>query len=147
VGSTVTRNRSDLAERPIAETITTRGRELSADDTVATARRLFANRNVRVLPVLEGTTYLGSVERGSIDGVSDQAPVLLFAAGVVPTALATTPAAEALAELDRTGATRLVVLDGDGAGYVGLVCLRSDRERLCVDAEREAARELGESIV
>jgi hypothetical protein len=45
------------------------------------------------------------------------------------------PATEALAALDRDGGKRLVILAGDGVSYVGLVCLRGDRERLCVDAE------------
>ena len=40
--------------------------------------------------------------------------------------------------LDAHGPTRLVVLDVDRTTYVGIVCLRSDRERLCVDAECHA---------
>ena len=139
MGTTVNRNRSDLSGCSIAEAITARGKELSTRDTVATARRLFANRSVRVLPVLEGTTYVGAVDHGSIAGhVRADAAVVSFASALVPTVVATTPAAQALAALDRHGANRLVVLDSDGATYVGLVCLRSDRERLCVDAERQA---------
>jgi regulator of cell morphogenesis and NO signaling len=45
---------------------------------------------------------------------------------------ASTPAVEALAALDCAGARRLVVLDGEA--YVGLVCMRRDRVRLCVDS-------------
>lgn len=41
-----------------------------------------------------------------------------------------------LEALDAHGGTRLVVLQEDGATYVGLVCLRGDRERLCLDSER-----------
>ncbi|RDI73503.1 hypothetical protein Gocc_2859 [Gaiella occulta] len=39
------------------------------------------------------------------------------------------------AALDAEGSTWLVVPDDDGTTNVGLVCLRSDRIRLCPDAE------------
>ena len=133
----VHRTRTELAARPIAEAITTRGKELSAADTVAVARGLFVNTAVRVLPVLAGAAYVGAVDREAISAdLPATAAILPFVADLLPTALATTPTAEALAALDRDGATRLVVLAPDGATFVGLVCLRSDRERLCVDAER-----------
>ena len=93
---------------------------------------------MRVLPVLDGTRYVGAVDRGSISDAPASAKVVYFASALVPTATAATPAAEALAALDRHGSNRLVVLDGDGASYVGVVCMRSDRERLCVDAECHA---------
>lgn len=44
-------------------------------------------------------------------------------------------AEEALAALDAEGSTRLVVPDDDGTTHVGLVCLRSDRAHLCIEAE------------
>jgi CBS domain-containing protein len=92
---------------------------------------------VHVLPVLDGTTYVGAVDRGSFSGdVPDTASVGSFAMPLVPTALATTPASEAFAALDRADARRLVVLDGDRSTYVGLVCMRCDREHFCVDVER-----------
>jgi len=132
---TVSARRSDLVQLTVAETITARGKELSADDTVGEARRLFRSRGVHVLPVLDGTAYLGAVDRGSFGGdVSDDAPVGPFAMPLVPTALATATAGEAFAALDRADAKRLVVLDGDRLTYVGLVCMRCDREHLCVDA-------------
>jgi regulator of cell morphogenesis and NO signaling len=134
VSTTVTRDRVSLAGCPIADAITGPGKELSLDDTVAAARALFANDRVRVLPVLDGTTYLGAVDRGSIRDASDGAAAASVATALLPTTLATTPAEEALAALDRHGSNRLVVLDSDRATYVGLVCLRSDRVRLCVDA-------------
>jgi CBS-domain-containing membrane protein len=135
MGSTVDRYRSDLAHGSIAEAITARGKELSTADTVAAARRLFENSAVRVLPVLEGTTYVGAVDRGALHDASADDAVVPLASSLVPIAVATTPAAEALAALDRHGSTRLIVLDEDRVTYVGLVCMRSDRKRLCVDAE------------
>jgi CBS domain-containing protein len=135
MSTAVPRERTDLAGHPIAGVITARGKELAAGDTVAAARRLFENRSVRVLPVLEGTAYVGAVDRESVGDAPDDAAISSLASDLVPTAVATTPAAEALAALDRHGANRLVVLGDDGTTYVGLVCMRSDRRRLCVDAE------------
>lgn len=129
------RNRKELAARPISEAITARGKELSVDDTVAAARRLFVNDSVHVLPVLDGTTYVGAVDRDAIEDVPDTAAIGSFASALLPTATAATTTEEALAALDRDGSGRLVVLDSDHTGYVGLVCLRGDRERLCVDVE------------
>ena len=105
-------------------------------DTVAEARRLFAGSSVRVLPVLDGTAYAGTVSRDAIrDDHPPDTPVVAVASRSLPTALGGTPVADALAELDRTDGTRLIVLEDDGVTYRGLVCLRSDRVRLCVDAE------------
>ena len=130
------RSRLDLGSLPVSAAITTRGKELAATDTVGDARALFANGSVQLVPVLSGQVYLGVVSRDAVAGAPDpRTPVASFASDAVPTALARTPAAEAFAELDRSGATRLVVLEDDGATYRGLVCLRSDRQRVCVDAE------------
>ena len=54
---------------------------------------------------------------------------------LVPIEPETRRADEALAALDAHGGTRLVVV-GEGDRYVGIVCLRGDRRRLCVDAAR-----------
>jgi predicted transcriptional regulator len=127
--------RDDLAERPIAEAITTRGKELSVDDTVAAARTLFLNDSVMIVPVLDGTAYVGALDRQAvIAGVPDSTAVGPLAASLVPTVIATTPTSDALDALDCDGSRRLVVLAPDGSTFVGVVCIRSDRRRLCVDA-------------
>ena len=130
------RTRTELGKRPVAEAITTRGKELSPRDTVGVARQLFARQSVQLLPVLEGTTYIGALGWDTIgEEVPADTPVAGFVTRLAPTALATMPTDEALAALDLLGAKRLVVLGEDEATYVGMVCLRGDRERLCVDAE------------
>ena len=130
------RSRVELAGLPISAAVTARGKELPAGSTVGDARALFANDSVHVVPVLSGTAYVGAVSRDALRvDLDPHAPVLPLAADIVPTTTAGTPSTEAFAELDRSGATRLVVLDEDGATYRGLVCLRSDRERVCVNAE------------
>lgn len=124
---------------PIHEAVSCRGKELRIDDTAAAARRLFENPSVQVIPVLDRAGYVGAVDRDMIaDDLPDDAPVGPLAAPLLPTVTAPTPAVEALALLDARDSTRLVVLDVDRTTYVGIVCLRSDRERLCVDAECHA---------
>lgn len=131
--------RRNLGATPIRAAVTHRGKELLATDTAATARLLFENPSVQVLPVLDGARYLGAVERGTLaDDLADDAPVGPLAAPLLPTVTSLTPTDTALAALDAHGSTRLVVLDGDHTTYLGIVCLRGDRERLCVDAECHA---------
>jgi CBS domain-containing protein len=132
------RSRLDLGSLPVSAAVTTRGKELAATATVGDARAIFANGSVKIVPVLSGSAYRGALTREAVSGDLDldpRTPVAELAAHVVPTALARTSSADAFAELDRLGATRLVVLDDDGTTYRGLVCLRSDRARVCVDAE------------
>lgn len=136
----VHRTRDELAERPIVEAITTRGKELLVGDTVAAARRLFLNESVLIVPVLDGLAYVGALDREAVaEGVPDSAAVGALVGPLVPTALATTATCDALGALDRDGANRLVVLAPDGSTYMGVVCIRSDRRRLCVDAGLAAA--------
>ncbi len=136
--STVQRSRGELAGVSIADVVTGRGKELAVGDTVASARRLFENTSVQVIPVLDGANYVGAVDRGAVhSGISERAPIGSLARDVLPTCRAGTLAPVALDALDESGANRLVVLDDDET-YLGLVCLRSDRQRLCVDAECHA---------
>lgn len=137
---TEVRSTHDLASSTVSAAITTRGKELSATDTVADARRLFGHRSIQVIPVLDaGGVYVGAVGRDAIrDEISTDAPLVAIASRNLPTALVGSSAADAFELLERHGATRLVVLEADGVTYRGLVCLRSDRERVCVDAECHA---------
>jgi regulator of cell morphogenesis and NO signaling len=131
-----TARRHELAARPVREAITNRGKALSVLDTVAAARRLFENPSVRVVPVLEGTRYAGAIARTTVRGVPGNVGLGTLAADLLTTATADTLTQEALGLLDASDSTRLVVLDTDGSTYSGLVCLRSDRETLCVGAPR-----------
>jgi len=128
----------DVADRPVGSVITVRGKELSSGATVGQARRLFASSSVRLIPLLDGETYVGAVSREDIHGAADSDPIERYATSTPPTARASDPAAEALLALDRDGGRRLVVLGDDGASYVGLVCVSGDGMRLCIDAECHA---------
>lgn len=136
---TVPRIRAELTGLSIADVVTSRGKELVAGDSVAAARRLFENDSVQVIPVLDGERYLGAVDRAAVhSGISDRTPIGTLVQDILPTCRTRTPALDALDALDQSGANRLVVLDDNEGSYRGLVCLRSDRVRLCVDAECHA---------
>lgn len=129
--------RYELAGLPVGASVMKRGKELPADGTVAEARRLFRSSEVLVVPVLDGRRYVGAVDRAAIpDEIPDGASLTTIVDDRLPVARASTPTEEALAQLDRTGGQRLVVLEDDDITYHGIVCLRTDRVRLCVDAAR-----------
>jgi regulator of cell morphogenesis and NO signaling len=138
-------SRVELGVRVIADAVTSQGKELSVRDQVSSARRLFENPSVQVIPVLDGGRYVGAIDRGALHaGVADPGRVGPLARDVPPTCLGETPAFVALEQLDEDGGQRLVVLGDDGETYLGLVCLRSDRVHLCVDAATHAQRSLTE---
>lgn len=133
-----TTTRSALRGRPIADALNRRGRELRVSSTAEEARALLENPSVTVVPVLDEDRYLGAVDSSALDTVADDTPLGPIARPLLPTAVATESAETAFARADEVGALRLVVLDEDGSTYRGLVCLRSDGVRLCVDAECHA---------
>ncbi len=129
-------DRDEIAALP-ASAITLRGKELQAAEPAAAARLLLAHETVHVIPVLDGARYVGALDQDIVDGAANDAAVVgSLAAALLPVVSATMPAGQALATLDAHGGQRMVVLEEDGTTYVGLVCLRSDRRRLCLDSER-----------
>ena len=135
-------SRTEVIDQPVAA-LAVRGKELQLSDTAGAARRLLARRAVKVVPVLAGRRYVGAVDRDVLAATrDDRVPIQELARDLLPVVTAATPALDALATLDAHGGTRLVVLDEDEMTYVGLVCLRGDRHRLCVDTARLDCRPL-----
>lgn len=127
--------RDELADFPVGSVVTVRGKEIQLEDTVETARRVLGSGAASVLPVLDGERYVGAVDRDTLAAAGGGTVMVReLVSDLVPVARSTTRTREALEELDRDGGHRLVVVGDDGR-YVGLVCLRTDRNRLCVDAE------------
>lgn len=126
--------RDEVSGFPVGE-ITIHGKVVQAGETAEAARRVLASSAVKVVPVLDGPRYLGAVDRPTLEDADGDAPLATVALPLVPVAPASKGAGEALATLDAHGATRLVVTGEDGS-YVGIVCLRGDRRRLCIDAAR-----------
>lgn len=129
--------RYELEAVPVREIVAPRGKELRIGDMVSTARVLLARSQVQTVPLLDGTRYVGAIDRRLLGSREPGELPLSSVQGVVlPVVAADTSATDALALLDADGGRRLVVVEADGETYVGMVCLRSDRVRLCVDAER-----------
>ncbi len=128
-------SRTEVIDQPVAA-LAVRDKDLQLDDTAGAARRLLARRAVKVVPVLAGHRYVGAVDRDALARANDDHILQGLARDLLPVATATTPARVALDALDAQGGTRLVVLDEDKTTYVGLVCMRGDRHRLCVDKDR-----------
>ena len=138
--STIDLTTDSLADRPLADVITGRGKELPVGATVAAARALFRSDSVQLIPLLDdGGAYVASVTREAIAAAGDEDALAPLATADVPTATASTLLRDGLAALGAQGGQRLVVLGDDGLSYVGLVCVRSDGTRLCVDAECHAS--------
>lgn len=134
-GGTRELHRDALGDCRIGDVVTVRNRELTLDATLADAKAHFASSSVQVLPVLDGGVYVGSVARDAMPtGGEDTAPLRPYVADALPIVDEALPAAAVLDHLDRLDARRAAVVDVTGR-YVGLVCVRSDRKRLCVDAE------------
>ena len=135
-------SRTEIIDQQVVA-LAVRDKELQLGDTVGAARRLLARRAVKVVPILVGQRYVGAVDRDVLAGTSDDdVSMQELARDLLPVVTAATPALDALATLDAHGGTRLVVLDEDEMTYVGLVCLRGDRHRLCVDTARLDCRPL-----
>ena len=129
-------SRTEIIDQQVVA-LAVRDKELQLGDTVGAARRLLARRAVKVVPILVGQRYVGAVDRDVLAGTSDDdVSMQELARDLLPVVTAATPARDALATLDAHGGTRLVVLDEDKTTYVGLVCLRGDRRRLCVVKDR-----------
>ena len=139
MSSTVNITVSDLLDRTAGEVVTVRGKELSADATVADGRAIFESGSVRLIPLLDGGAYAGAVGRDDLEGADDGAPILAHATAQPPTAAASDRLADVVAGLGEKSGRRVVVLGDDGRTYVGLMCFDRDRSRLCIDAECEAA--------
>lgn len=142
MGGTLHATVGDVADLPVSEVVTVRGKELAADATVAAARALFGSSSVQLVPVLDAGRYAGSVARHDLEGADPGAPVARLAHDGPPTTTASTRVRDALAALGPDDGLRLVVLGDDRATYVGLLCLHRDRERLCIDAECHVAATL-----
>ncbi len=135
--SLVHARRSELGDRAISELAVT-GKELRSESTVGDARRLLGRHSVKVVPILRGSRYVGAVDLAALADAPGDDPVGPLARDCVPSVGGRTPAVEALSALDEDGGTRLVVLDEDAGTYLGIVCLRRNREWLCVDEARVA---------
>lgn len=120
--ATTSRVRDVMRERP---------KTLPAGATVADVRRTFANSHVLTALLVDGSAFVGVIDRDRVEGVPDDAPARSLARSEGVTIGPDVPVGEAMARLDAEGGLRLVVLGPDGRTLEGLLCLNSTRDGFC----------------
>jgi CBS domain-containing protein len=125
-------DRDDAAARLVRDVMVHRPKTLPADATVGDLRRQFENPRVQTALLADGGRFAGAV---APDELPADAPATdaarAYARADVPTLPPDATMADALALMDRRGDHRLVVLDGDGATLVGLLCLDRTGASFC----------------
>jgi CBS-domain-containing membrane protein len=113
----------------VRDVMVPRPKTLPAGASVGDLRRLFGNAHVQTALLVDGSEFVGAVDRHTVpDHTPDDSPARSLATSgdvIGPEA----PMAEAVARLDERGTDRLVVLDGPK--LVGLMCLTKDRTGFC----------------
>lgn len=120
-------------ERRVRDAMLAAPKTLPAESTVADLRRVFANPHVVTALLVDGTRFVGAVEREAVASAQtpDAAPARHLTGPDVGTITPDEPMTAAMAMLDERGERRLVVLDPDGRTLRGLLCLTSDRSGFC----------------
>jgi CBS domain-containing protein len=108
-----------------------RPKTLPSDAKVSDLRRLFANPHVLNALLVDGPAFVGVVDRGDLDHMSDDAPARALARSAGVTIGPEATVTEAMTRLDGSGSSRLVVVGEDGVTLHGLLCLNSGRTGFC----------------
>ncbi len=119
----------------VAEAMLSRPKTLRADATVADLRRMFGQSTMRTVLLVDGDTFVGTVERPDLpdsaaDGEPARAYARLDAERVTPSLLVR----DVMPHLERTREGRLVVVDEDGSTLRGMLCMRSAHDAFCIDS-------------
>jgi CBS domain-containing protein len=122
-----------VARQSVREVMLSRPKTLPAEATVADLRRLFENPRVETALVVDGTRFVGVVDREQLDVPhSDDTPARSLARRDRVTIGPDAPVADAMDLMDETGGRRLVVVADDGVTVQGLLCLSTDRTGFCM---------------
>ena len=125
-------SRENAAGLRVRDAMVAAPKTVPADATTGDLRTLFANVHVRTALLVDGSRFIGVVQRDQLhDQIVDEHPARALASRDVPTTDPHVPLVDALAVLDARGERRLVVLDPDGERLRGLLCLTSDRNGFC----------------
>jgi CBS domain-containing protein len=127
-------DRESAQELTVGEVMLSRPKTLPSDSTVADVRRLFAKPNVRTALVVDGDTFVGTIERGDVpEAASDDEQALAFARTDAERVEPDVLVRDAMPRLERSSEGRLVVVDRDGETLRGLVCLKGAGDAFCVE--------------
>lgn len=124
--------RDDAAPQLVRDVMLRSPKTLSGRATVRQAREFFANPKVISALVVDGTAFVGLLDRSDLPSLLDaDSPVRTFVRRGVATITPERTVAEAMEVLDSRGLARLVVLEEDGSTLAGLLCLDLKRAGFC----------------
>jgi CBS domain-containing protein len=122
----------DAGRQCVRDVMLTRPKTLPAEATVADLRRMFTNPHVESALLVDGSQFVGLVDRGQVD---ERSPDDLLASALAQrekvTIRADASVADAVARMDGNGSRRLVVVAADDTTVEGLLCLSTDRRGFC----------------
>ncbi|WP_168211735.1 CBS domain-containing protein [Ruania zhangjianzhongii] len=125
--------RDQAATRPVRDVMISTPKTLPAAATAGDARTLFSNPKVLSVPLVDGASFAGLLDREDLpESATDEAPIRGFARRSVPTITPERSMQEALDLMASTETVRLVVLADDGRTLRGLLALNHDRDGFCL---------------
>jgi FOG: CBS domain len=123
-----------VATQQVRDVMVKRPKTLPVEATVADVRRYFDNPKVVNAVLVDGTAFVGVLEREDLSATApESSPVRGLARRTGLTIAADAPMSEAIAMLDEHDERRIVVLGDDGETLVGLLCLDKHRTGFCQD--------------
>ena len=123
---------SEAAPQLVADVMVKRPKTLPGDATARDAREFFANPKVITAVLVDGTAFVGVLDRDDLpDLLPDEAPARAHARRNVATITPDRSMQDALAVLNADHSNRLVVLGNDGVTLAGLLCLDLQRAGFC----------------
>jgi CBS domain-containing protein len=119
----------------VGEAMLSHPKTLFADATVADLRRLFERATMRTVLLVDGETFVGTVERPDLpDSAADGEPARSYARLDAERVNPGLLVRDVIPKLEQTREGRLVVVDEDGSTLRGMLCMRSAHDAFCIDA-------------
>ena len=126
--------REAAANLTVADVMLSRPKTLAAAATVAEVRRLFENETLRTVLLVEGDSFVGTIERPDLpEAATGSEPARAYAS---TTAERITPGqlvAEVMPTIQASREGRVAVVGEDGTTLRGMLCLRKTYDAFCVD--------------
>lgn len=124
--------RQEAAPRLVRDVMLRTPKTLPGSATVDDARAFFANPKVISAVIVDGTRYVGLLDRSDMPSLlAGSTPIRTFARRSAPIITPQRTVAEATEILDDLGLARLAVVEEDGVTLAGLLCLDLKRAGFC----------------
>lgn len=123
--------REEAAPRTVGDVMLRTPKTLRGSATVDEARAFFANPKVISAVIVDGTRFVGLLDRTDLPSLlPGSAPIRAYARAT-PTMTPSRPVAEAIDILDERGLARIAIVAEDGVTLAGLLCLDRQRAGFC----------------